>query len=467
MRLGAGDILLVSCYELGHQPAGLAYPLGFLDRAGYEARALDVAVDRLDDETLARPRFLGISVPMHTALRLGMEIAERARRVNPGAHVCFYGLYAPLNREMLLRGGYADSVLGGEYERQLVDAVRAVEQGREAESPPPALSRLPFAQPKRDGLPPVQRYARLLTGDEGWPAGYVEASRGCLHTCRHCPIPATYGGRFFVVERDVVLDDLEHQIDAGARHITFGDPDFLNGPGHTMAVARALHARHPAVTFDVTTKVEHVLEHRALFPELADLGCLFVVSAVESLSDDVLRNLHKGHSRADVMEALPIVEGAGIAFRPSFVPFTPWTTLEDYLDLVGWLAREKLVDRVDPIQLAIRLLVPPGSLLLQEPAMQPHLGELEPESLTYRWAHPDARMDTLQSRVQELVEDAAARDEPAPHTFQRIAELAFGVAGREPPRVRASGSRPAPRLSEAWFCCAEPTRRQRSAARAV
>src|SRR5262249_21184093 len=154
------------------------------------------------------------------------------------------------------------------------------------------------------------------------------------------------------------------QVTAGARHITFGDPDFLNGPGHSLAIVRGLHAEFPEVTFDATIKVEHILERRAVFPELAALGCAFVVSAVESLSPPVLRRLRKGHTRADVVEALRILEGAGILMQPTFVAFTPWTTARDYLEVLDFVAAHGLVEQVAPVQYSIRLLVPPGSALL-------------------------------------------------------------------------------------------------------
>ena len=159
---------------------------------------------------------------------------------------------------------------------------------------------------------------------------YAESSRGCLHRCRHCPIPPVYGGRFFAVPREIVLADIRQQVEAGARHVTFGDPDFLNGPTHALAVARELHAEWPDVTFDVTAKIEHLLRHRAHLPALAAAGCLFIVSAAESLSDTVLAHLDKGHTRADILTALAATREAGITLRPTWVAFTPWTTLDDH-----------------------------------------------------------------------------------------------------------------------------------------
>ena len=467
---GDGDIVLVSCYELGHQPLALASPLAFLRAQGFAPTCLDLSVDSLDEAAvtaLARARLIAISVPMHTALRLGVQVAARVRALNPTAHICFYGLYAPLNARYLLSSG-ADSVRGGEYEVALVELAQALDQGRTPAVAATELRRLPFIVPQRDSLPPLRRYAHLVSQGQERLAGYVEATRGCLHLCRHCPIPAVYAGRFFAIPVDVVLADARQQIAAGARHVTFGDPDFLNGPKHALAVARALHQEHPQVTFDATIKVEHILQHRDLFPQLAQLGCLFVVSAVESLSNEVLAILDKGHRQEDAVLALQIVREAGMSLRPTFVPFTPWTTREGYLQLCRFIDAYDLEDEVDPIQLALRLLIPPGSLLLDREELRPFLGELDEAALTHRWRHPDPQMDHLQTQVSDLVEQASRRKEDPAVTFQRIRELAGGASGDSgqagPSAVKDDARRRrlvAPRLSEPWFCCAEPSRSQR------
>jgi radical SAM superfamily enzyme YgiQ (UPF0313 family) len=452
-----GDILLISCYELGHRPLGTAWPAGFLALAGFAPEQLDLAVESLDPDRVRAARFIGISVPMHTALRLGIQAARRIRRLNPAAYICCYGLYAVLNADLLL-SDYADAVLGGECEPDLVDLVQRVERGERPEKfrPPPTLRRLTFPLPRRAAPPSRSRYAELERDGRRIRTGYVEASRGCRHRCRHCPIPAVYGGRFFVVPPEVVLEDIRGLVAEGAGHITFGDPDFLNGPGHALKVARALHDEFPDVTFDVTAKIEHLVRRAELVSELARAGCLFIVSAAESLSDTVLTRLAKGHTRADILAALDITRRAGITLRPTFVAFTPWTTLPDYLELLDFVAEQDLADDVDPVQYTLRLLVPPGSLLERDPAMQEHLGALDPEALTYRWTHPDPRMDRLQEAVTELVAAAAAAEEDAALTHGRVRDAAATLAGSSSPgggRFESSRRRSrGPRLTEPWFC---------------
>lgn len=450
-----GAILLVSCYELGHQPLGLAWPQAFLERAGFMPDTLDLSIEPLDEGKVRRARLAAIAVPMHTAMRLGVRAADSIRAINPACRILCHGLYAELNADHLL-GRHADVVLSGEAEGALVALAEGLDRG---ESPDPRqaprLERLAFPVPRRDRLPALTRYAALARDGRRRLAGYVEASRGCLHSCRHCPIPPVYGGRFFAVPRDVVLQDVRQLVAAGAEHITFGDPDFLNGPGHALKLVRAMHAEFPAVTYDCTAKVEHIIRYRGMLAELATTGCVFMVSAVESLSNVVLAALDKGHTRADVQVALGALRGAGIVLRPSLVPFTPWAGMQDYLDLIDWVEREGLVDQVDSVQFSIRLLVPPGSLLLSRQEIQPFLGGLDRAGFTHRWFHPDARMDQLQRDVAVVVEQAARRGEDAARTFGQIRALAYARAGRpvSTPFRPPPPERPIPaRLTEPWFC---------------
>jgi radical SAM superfamily enzyme YgiQ (UPF0313 family) len=459
-----GNILLISCYELGHQPFHLASLQTMLRQAGYFPVSVDTAVETLTGEAIKRARFVGVSVPMHTALRLGQQLAMRVRSLNPAAHICFYGLYASLNADYLLQESI-DSVIGGEYEIPLLSLVAAVESGQTEPVPgvstrqhssAPWIQRTPFVVPERYQLPPPDRYARLELNGEQLLAGYTETTRGCKHTCLHCPITPIYQGRFFAIPAEIVLADIRAQVAQGVRHITFGDPDFFNGPTHAMRITRALRAESSNVTFDATIKIEHLLKHGHLLPELRDLGCAFVVSAVESINDNVLRHLDKGHSGAQVAEVFDLMEQAGIPLRPSLMPFSPWETLESYIALLSFFEERKLVEHIDPVHFAIRLLVPPGSALLDAPGTQEWLGQLDAPAYTYHWTHPDPRMDDLQHKVAILVEKAQSVQADPIETFFHIKALALAASGQDmcvSCAVKGYGTRKVlPHLTESWFC---------------
>ena len=465
--------LLISTYEMGRQPFGVASAAAWLRAAGWEVDCVDVAKEKLTRECVASADLIGFHLPMHTATRLAAPIVTAARQANPSARICAFGLYAPLNDEWLRSLG-VDAVFGGEFEEDLVSFARrnqvssthAIRTG-EDEKLDSAISaasafrrrddRLPkihFLVPERGGLPPLSKYATLQLPDGGRRlAGYTEASRGCRHLCRHCPVVPIYEGQFRVVQPEVVLADLDNQIAAGAGHITFGDPDFFNGPTHAMRIVSALHAKHPSVSYDVTIKVEHLLQHRDLVPRLAATGCAFVISAVESVDDRVLALLDKGHTRDGFVEAAALCRDTGLTLAPTFVAFHPWLTLEGYCDLLDTIDELDLVEHVAPIQLAIRLLVPEGSRLLQLDEMRAHLGGFDPATLAYRWAHPDPRVDALQREVIALVGRRLSADRRT--VFDEVSTLAHERAGVPPRRADARPARDratVPYLNEPWYC---------------
>ncbi len=459
-----GDILLLSCYELGHQPFQLASLFAQLQQAGYDAAVVDTAVESLSDETIRRARFVALSVPMHTALRLGEQLARRIRALNPAAHICFYGLYASLNEDYLLTG-LIDSAIGGEFEEPLLKLLAALETNRHEPIPgvstsqhgsKPWIQRAPLVQPQRAKLPALDRYAHFELNGTRRIAGYTETTRGCKHTCQHCPITPVYHGRFFAVPFDIVMSDIRAQVEQGAQHITFGDPDFFNGPTHAMRITRALHREFPGVTFDATIKVEHLLKHRNLLPELKANGCAFVVSAIESLNDEALTKLDKGHTSADVAEVFDLMEQTGITLRPSLMPFSPWETVESYLQLLTFFEEHHLVEHVDPVHFSIRLLIPPGSALLDASDAQAWLGKLDAAAYTYRWRHPDRRMDLLHQKVAALAEQAQRTQANPIETFFHIKQAALEAVQQEmcvACSIKSYGTRKViPHLTETWFC---------------
>lgn len=449
-----GRLVLLSTYELGHQPLGLASPAAFLEAAGFQPVLLDTAVDPIDIEILLRAEFVAISVPMHTALRLALDIFRRLRELKPigGPLVCFYGLYASLNRSHLMSVG-VDHVIGGEFEEALVALATAIETGNRHVPATADVVRLQYRVPSRTALPALDRYARLDDGTTTKIAGHVEATRGCLHECRHCPLTPVYQGRFFAIPRGLVMEDVRRLVADGARHITFGDPDFLNGPTHAIRLVEQLHDEFSDVTFDCTIKVEHLLKYAELLPKFRRAGCLFITSAFESVSDEILEHLAKGHTREDEIRALAITEAAGISLRPTWIPFTPWTTLEGFVELLTFAGEHRLIDRVAAVQYTIKLLVPPGSALLELEAMRPHLLDLDAERLTYSWAYTDPRVQELELAVDELVREAVDAGHADEEIYDALVELVkrhwqqpITITPQQRLRTRS------PKLTEQWFC---------------
>ena len=404
-------IVLISTYELGRQPFGLASPAAWLRRAGAKVTCLDTAVQRLPRAPVQEADLIAFYVPMHTATRKAIRLLEHVRRINSHAPLCFYGLYAPVNASFLRRLG-ADAILGGEFEQGLVQWVEKwssaerVQRNDDSGASMVNLKRQQFIPPDRSGLPALEHYARLTLPDgQQRLAGYTEASRGCKHLCRHCPVVPVYQGQFRIVKPDMILADIAAQVEMGAQHITFGDPDFFNGVKHGLTVIQALHRNHPQLSYDVTIKIEHLLKYSHHLETLRRTGCLFVTSAVESIDDRVLRLLDKHH------------------------------TQEDFLKVV-------------------RLLIPAGSRLLELTELQGLISEFDEQALSYRWSHPDPRMDALQARLLQFVNNAQCRGFTRQEIFASIWDLVHEVTPvhqipRVPPRVSRAAI---PYLNEPWYC---------------
>src|SRR5579863_547521 len=477
-------IVLISTYELGRQPFGVVSPAAWLRWAGYEVVYLDLTRESLNEGAVRAADLIAIYLPMHTATRLAAKLIPTLREMNAGAHLCCYGLYAPMNAGYL-RGLGVGTILGGEFEAELVKLAGRVQglkpltgpsgmselkvrptnrgemldlkvrptkreemsdvkvrspKGSGEEQPKNfssskvaltetepqvekeiSLERLAFRVPDRRGMPAIEKYAHLVLPDGSHRvAGSTEASRGCKHLCRHCPIVPVYKGIFRVVKRDVVIADVRQQVAAGARHISFGDPDFFNGIKHALGLMDEFHREFPDVTYDVTIKIEHLRKYEKELAELRETGCLFVISAVEAVDDGILERLDKGHTRADFLHVARKFRELGMTLHPTFVAFTPWTTLEGYLDLLRVIAQEHLVENVAPVQLGIRLLIPEGSRLLEFSETRELIGGFDAESLVYPWRNADERVDRLSEAVQAIAADADVKKMSRPEAFARI-----------------------------------------------
>jgi radical SAM superfamily enzyme YgiQ (UPF0313 family) len=456
------NVVLISTYELGRQPFGLASPAAWLKQAGASVTTVDLAVEKLPEQLIMDSDLICFYVPMHTAARIAASVSERIRELNPRAHLCFYGLYAPVN-ERFFRSLGAGTILGGEFEEGLVSLYRRLDANELSSSgqvePVISIAKQEFNVPDRTGLPALDRYASLSLADGSERVvGYTEATRGCKHTCRHCPIVPVYGGRFRVVSRHIVVEDIRQQVAAGAQHITFGDPDFFNAPGHALPLVENLHDEFPDLTYDVTIKIEHLVKHVRHLPTLKRTGCLFVTSAVEAIDQRTLEYFDKRHSPGDFAFVVKSFREIGFHLSPTFVTFTPWTTPRIYLELLETIHELDLVPNVSPIQYAIRLLIPSGSRLLELPEVRELIEPFDDEAMVYPWKHPDPLMDQLHKDILTIVEDKSA-EESRVETFAKVWHVAHDAYGshvvnklKDSLVNQAAHRATVPHLNEPWYC---------------
>jgi hypothetical protein len=435
IRSPARSVVVVTTYDLGHRSQLVALLAGSLEAelkvvdASADESCLRSAITASDDVVLAAPMLTGASIAREFLVAHEPLLANR-RVLVIGAYASTLAALAPAWHE----GWIA-------IDRDDPELVAAILAGREAH--PRGGRRHYRARPATLG--PLETYRHLVRDGSMVLAGYVETTLGCRHTCRHCPVAGVWHGRLVVLDADDVLADAEAQIAAGARHLSLGDADFLSAPRHALGVLRALHERHPELTFDVTIKVAELAANPGLARTLAELGVIFVISAVEILRDDILAVLAKGHTSADVLAVRDALFEAGVGFHPTFIPFTPWSTLEDVQAILRFVWESHLEDVVEPVQYGIELLVPPTSLL----EVQDTFHDFDPASMSRRWSPSDARLEGLAARIRSIA--AAAPDNAL--GFREVWRLVVGES--LPARLPRRAPLPAA-LSEPWFCCAAP-----------
>jgi hypothetical protein len=174
-------IVLVSTYELGRQPFGVVSPAAWLRKRKHEVACFDLTRQALDEGAVRAAGLIAIYLPMHTATRLAAKLIPSLRERNPGAHVCCYGLYAPMNAEYLRALG-VKTILGGEFESGLVRLAERLSAPRDGDSaaqrePVVSLERQAFEVPDRMGM-------AIALWDQPRRAGGASTFAGIARSCR-------------------------------------------------------------------------------------------------------------------------------------------------------------------------------------------------------------------------------------------------------------------------------------------
>ncbi len=434
-------ILLTSFYDLGKQPKIIAEIADRYNTPEVNFEFVDFSIDKQNID-LATYDVLGIYAPMHTATILSIEYIKDKKLPNK---VFTFGLYGSVledfNSSIIhIKDIESDELTSflGLYENQKFSLKNNI--------------------PNREIFPDISNYAHLVDGSNNLIAGSVETTYGCKHSCTHCPIPISFNGSFKTYSFEKIVNDVQNQVNQGAKHISFNDPDFFNGPMHALKILEALNKKFPGITYDSTIKVEHIIKYKKYFKELASLNMVFVISAFETTNDKVLSILEKNHTRSDLNNSIEISQEFSIDIRPTWMPFSPWTELKDLSNIVELIEGYQLRETVDPIQLTIKLLIPKHSLIIQRPEIKKYLGNYEKESLSYQWKYENIDAEKLQFRLFDFILNNSELNEHK--QYLGMVNIIEEFTGRKLLTNFKYDFKNVPKLSETWFCCAEPSKIQ-------
>ena len=434
-------ILLLSFYDLGKQPKIISELYKKLDNGSNQIDVVDYSIEE-KNLTLDNYDVLGIYASMHTASVLAEQYLRDRKLPNK---LFVFGLYANVFSEMFSNFQSIHSFDSDELESLLEVQLN------------PNYS-FKHSVPDRTILPSITDYSHIVDGSNNLIAGSVETTYGCKHECTHCPVPIEFKGMFKTFGTEKIITDVTNQVEEGAKHISFNDPDFFNGPKHALKILQLLNEKHPSITYDSTIKVEHILKYPDYFQELKNLNMLFVISAFETTNDHVLNILQKNHSFNDLNKAVELSLENNIDIRPTWMPFSPWTEQNDLISIIKLIENYKLRETVDPIQLTIKLLVPKNSLILKRPEMKEYLLDYDPSSFSYAWKYKFPNIDNIQNELFTYVLQHESENEYT--QYLGLVDILESHTNETLLNSEKYSQRIVPKLSETWFCCAEPNKIQ-------
>ena len=434
-------ILLLSFYDLGKQPKIVSEIYNKLNTDNVEIDFLDYSVDSTAIE-LSRYDALGIYASMHTATVLATQFLYKKELPEK---IFSFGLYAHVLSDSDPTIHYIDNL----DSEELFDYLKIKSDNGYS---------FKETVPDRTIFPNISEYTRLIDKGSNKITGSVETTYGCKHLCTHCPVPIQFQGSFKIFSERKIIEDVSNQIELGAEHISFNDPDFFNGPKFSLKILEKLNKEYPLITYDSTIKVEHILKYKDYFKELNNLNMLFVISAFESTNDLILKVLDKNHTFRDLEDAIELSKKYNVDIRPTWMPFTPWTRLEDLHNIIELIENYELRDTVDPIQLTIKLLIPKHSLIINRPEIKEYLGRYDAESFSYFWSYEDPKVDDLQKSLFNYVVNNEKLD--MKDQYIGLVRLIEESTKTKIIKNKTYNYRNTPKLSETWFCCSEPNKIQ-------
>jgi radical SAM superfamily enzyme YgiQ (UPF0313 family) len=465
-------ICLVSTYESGFQSLGTAVAAAHLSEIGINPRLLDLSVSSaLSMQEFEEYDWVGFHLPMFHSLPTAFQIAASIRAAGIRTRCFFFGLYASLFKAEIL-AKYGDFVFDTDWEddivllatdpdRLLTSAGDAGAQGKAA-LPAYAYRRQDrHLPPKRSFLPHVSTFAKLIDRGAAYVTGNVEATRGCIHKCTHCPIPPVYDGKLTIIPADVVLQDIDNLVAMGARNISFIDPDFLNAPKHSIEIVQRMNQKYPFLTYDFTAKVSHLRKHQSHVEVLARYGLTYILTAMEFNNDRALDVLEKKHNVDDLNWSVKFLRSVGVHIKPTFVFINPWTSVSDLSELLDFIESNDLIECVDPIQYKIKLLLFSNSRLLDGARVsQEMLGDSN--ELYTEWTHDDPAIEAIYQRSAAAVDAGLARKAGNAEIFADVRSIIDSYLGnaadsRGTLEIISHSIGDVPKYNVPNFCCAEPT----------
>jgi anaerobic magnesium-protoporphyrin IX monomethyl ester cyclase len=327
---------ITSNVGVGHQvPLGLLMVGGALQTRGHHVELLDAECRRLNFEKIVgevrrrQPRMImsghAGSTPAHPVT---MAMFRAIRQACPSVITVYGGVYPSYHpREILAHEPAVDFVVRGEGEATVIDLADSLASG----STPANAGRVAGIAYRLDGQAVLTPLRPPISDLDAYPIGWnliddwdayrcfgqgraaiVQFSRGCPHRCSYC------GQHEFWVRwryRDPlkVADEIEwlrQRYDI--RFITLADENPTTRRDVWVRFLEELASRRLGVNFFATIRAADIVRDADLLPLYRRAGIQYILMGIESTSDQVLRQVHKGSTTRHDLQACRLLKANGI-----------------------------------------------------------------------------------------------------------------------------------------------------------
>jgi anaerobic magnesium-protoporphyrin IX monomethyl ester cyclase len=323
---------------------------GTLRENGFQAIVIDAAVTADFDHRVVREAAdalcVGFSVLTGPMIRAAVSLAQRLKQLRPAMPVILGGWHPSLATEQTLRPDFVDTVVRGQGELTLLEAVQRLRGGENVEGVRGLsykLGQQVVHEPERrvESIDTLARPAYELADHDAYErvSGFRKLSYttsiGCPYACHYCTDQVFYKRRFNAYPaRRVVSELLELTARYRMPEVALFDSNYLVDVKRAVAISRGLVDAGARFCWTAQASTDFLCRMSDDDVQLlAASGLYHMGFGTESAAEGVLLAMNKKHQRiADMFEAARKGDLAGIHMTFNIILGYPGETETDRIE---------------------------------------------------------------------------------------------------------------------------------------
>jgi len=319
-----------------YPPLGVLYLAAMLREKGFNVRVTDLGAFHNWKEELSKLRAAIFGITANTAqFKHVQTILKKLKENNPNSIFIAGGVHPTAFPKKCLALGF-DSVIVGEGEGAIGYAVKKIEQNKQLEkiiqfSYIKNIDTIPF--PARD-LIPIKEYRFEIARKNSTT---MMTSRGCPYNCAFCT-KGTWGRiTRFRSAANVIAEAKELREKFGYERIMFFDDIFTLRRERLYKICQGL--RELGILWRCFIRADAI--DKEMLEKMYGCGCVEVGIGVESGSQKILDNVHKGTTVAMNSNAVKLCKEIGVKVKAFLLVGLPGETPETLRETKQWLIENR------------------------------------------------------------------------------------------------------------------------------